>query len=83
MSEVNTRVLAPANGPKELKGTPGAVQSGCPLFTPDLRPAAKTHQGMIFLRPFFFLLLDSFLLSPLVPFPSGAVEPSVLAVSEV
>src|SRR5216683_1369175 len=38
---------------------------------------------MIFFMPFFFLLVDSFLLSPLVPFcvASWAVVPSVLAPS--
>src|SRR5258708_24764545 len=38
---------------------------------------------MAFRRPFFFLLVDSFLLPPLAPFcaPSCAVEPSALGVS--
>src|SRR5437773_4002733 len=49
--------------------------------SPDLRPAAKPYQGKIFFRPFFFLLVDSFLLSPL-DFPSCAAA-SVLAESLV
>src|SRR5438132_8883294 len=50
--------------------------------SPDLRPAAKPYQGTIFFRPFFFLLVDSFLASPLDPFcfPSCAAG-SVLAAS--
>src|SRR5205814_850114 len=47
----------------------------------DLRPAAKPYQGKIFFRPFFFLLVDSFLLS-LLDFPSCAAA-SVLAASLV
>src|SRR5437763_9609522 len=49
--------------------------------SPDLRPAAKPYQGKIFFRPFFFLLVDSFLLS-LLDFPSCAAA-SVLAASLV
>src|SRR5258708_2424549 len=45
----------------------------------------KTHQGTSFFNPFFFLLVDSFLLSPLVPFcvPSCAFVASALAASAV
>src|SRR5437660_2368665 len=49
--------------------------------SPDLRPAAKPYQGKIFFRPFFFLLVDSFLLS-LLDFPSCAAA-SALAASLV
>src|SRR5260370_42477335 len=49
----------------------------------NLRPAAETYQGTIFLSPFFFLLVDSFLLFPFVPacVASCAVAPSVLGAS--
>src|SRR5437660_3458657 len=56
--------------------------------SPDLRPAAKPYQGTIFFRPFFFLLVDSFLLS-LLDFPSCAflaaslVWPAAAGVSSV
>src|SRR5947209_4120570 len=45
--------------------------------SPDLRPAAKPYQGKIFFRPFFFLLVDSFLLS-LLDFPSCAAASVLL-----
>src|SRR6266849_2443041 len=77
--------FGPANRPMALKHKGYGPFGRTPRVSPDLRPATKTHQGMIFLRPFFFLLVDSFLPSPLVPFgvPSCAFEPSVLAASAV
>jgi len=56
------------------KNTQGTALSDCTFgVSPDLRPPPKPHQGTIFLRPFFFLLVDSFLVSPFDPFcfPSG------------
>ena len=89
MSEVNTTVVTPADRPMELKSAGCALAAALEgqhpvVFLLIFAPAAKSHQGMTFLRPFFFLLVDSFLLLPLAPFcvPSCAVEPSVLGVSE-
>src|SRR6266849_9779624 len=75
--------FGPANRPMALKHQGYGNFGRTPRVSPNLRPATKAHQGMIFLRPFFFLLVDSFLLSPLLPFcvPSGAVEPSAFAPS--
>ena len=87
VSEMNTALLALAEWPQGAKKAPGVRP--CPavplVLSPDLRRAAKSHQGTIFFRPFFFLLVDSFLLSPFVPFwgPSGVAEPSVLGASEL
>src|SRR5260370_4460717 len=65
-----------AQGVRHIAAAPRSVSL-------NLRPAAKSHHGMIFFMPFFFLLVDSFLLFPLVPFwvAPWAVEPSVLAAS--
>src|SRR6267143_1255682 len=69
----------------ELKSARGTAPSAPRDVSPDVRPAAKSHQGTIFFRPFFFLLVDSFLLLPFVPLcgPSGVAEPSILGVSEL
>src|SRR6266849_4076067 len=86
VSEVNTTVLAPANCEMPLKKQGARPHSASPRgVSLNFRPAVETHQGTIFLSPFFFLLVDSFLLFPLVPLwaASCAVEPSVLIASVV
>src|SRR6266576_1430660 len=85
VSEVNTALLAAPR--TDLAPKTRGVR---PFLTvprsasPDLRPAPRPYQGTIFFRPFFFLLVDSFLVSPLDPFcfPSCAGA-SVLAASLV
>ncbi len=68
MSEVNTTLSAPFVGHSTTKNTRMRHASPHPsTFYPILCPAQSDYQGMIFLTPFFFLLLDSFFFLSLVP----------------
>src|SRR5260370_42513343 len=70
------------NAPKN-KGR-GPISAASPPCVPlNFRPTAKAYQGTIFLSPFFFLLVVSFLVFPFDPacVASCAVAPSVLGAS--
>jgi hypothetical protein len=73
------REMSPKNGGR------GQLSSLALRVSLNFRLDVDDHQGMIFLMPFFFLLVDSLLLFPLVPacVVSCTVAPSVLGASVV
>src|SRR5260370_38916937 len=84
VSEVNTSLLVPDRSSRAAKSARSVASPAAPRsISPDPCSGAKSHQGTIFLKPFFFLLVDSFWLAPSVPFcvTSCAVAPSALVAS--
>src|SRR5713226_8698947 len=84
VSEMNTMVSAPVKRQIPYKQGARPHSAASPhCVSLNFRPTVKAYQGTIFLSPFFFLLVDSFLLFPFVPacIASCAVAPSVLGAS--
>jgi hypothetical protein len=67
VSQINTRLFKPAASSASQKEQGVRSLGRTPVLKSIVFLSNCVYQGMIFLNPFFFLLLDSFLLSLLSP----------------